>query len=559
MRRVHPDYPPRARLERVIASARVVLAAGASLIIWSETTSAAVAAVLIAYLIHSVLGAALVWSPVRFARPWSIVVVHVTDLLVVSLLLLLQGPTSPFFIYFIFSVVCGALRWQLSGALWTTAAALAVYAMVTMANGIAAVDNRFLVRGVQLTVVAAMVGYLTAYYARIQREVLGMAAWPRRMPRDADDVIAEVLERATDILSVPRVVIVWEEPEEGYLNIAWREGGRVQWARDALDAYSPLVADSLNRENFQAADAADPDGRIRLWARGRFRERRGVAVNEALRARFDMRAVQSCRIDGDIVHGRVFWLPQRTMRLDDLVMGELVALLAAARLDAVYFLSRLQESAGLRARVRVARDLHDSVLQTLAGLGLQLAVARRLIGIDREGAARRLDEMQRQFEGVETEMRSFIRRLRPVAAEGSPAPSAPFEDRCADLQRRVEAQWAVIVDLELALSEGLPAELVDQAFFIVQEAVLNAARHADASAIRVNVRSANGELRVEVSDDGRGFPFSGSYDLASLNAADKGPLTLRERVTELRGNLQLDSSDTGARVRITLPLAPAVS
>lgn len=543
----------------MIASARVVLAAGASVAVWVSPATPASNPLIIGYLIHSVLALILAWSPVRFARPWSVVVVHVTDLLVVSLLLFVQGPASPFFIYFVFSVVCGALRWQLPGALWTTAAALSAYTGVSMASGVAAFDERFIVRDVQLTVVAAMVGYLTAYYARIQREVLGMAAWPRRMPRDAADVIGEVLERATDILSAPRVLLVWEEPEEGYLNIAWREQGRVQWARDALETYAPVVADSLNRENFQAADAADPNGRIRLWSRGRFRERRGVAVNEALRARFDIRAVQSCRIDGDIVHGRVFWLHQRTLRLDDLVMGELVALLAAARLDAVYFLSRLQESAGLRARVRVARDLHDSVLQTLAGLGLQLAVARRLIGVDREAAARRLDEMQRQFEGVETEMRSFIRRLRPVATEESPGPSASFEDRCADLQRRVEAQWAVIVDLELALSEGLPPELVDQAFFIVQEAVLNAARHADASAIRVNVRSSNGELRVEVSDDGKGFPFAGSYDLASLNAAGKGPLTLRERVTELNGDLQLDSSDTGARVMITLPLAPAVS
>jgi signal transduction histidine kinase len=558
MRHVHPDYPPRARLERVIASARVVLAAGATFAVWLDPTSPVMDPVLVGYSIHSVLVLALVWSPIRFARSWSIVV-HAADLIVVSLLMFLQGPSSPFFIYFVFSVVCGALRWSLPGALWTTAAALSVYAGITMSSGLEVVlDDRFIVRCIQLSVLAAMVGYLTAYFARIQREVLGMAAWPRRMPRDANDVIEEVLERATDILAAPRVLLVWEEPEEEYLNLAWREEGRVRWARAAADAYLPIVAEGLDRENFQAADASDPNGRVRLWSRGRFRERRGAAVNDVLRARFEMRAVQSCRLDGDIVHGRVFWFNQRAMRLDDLVMGELVAMLAAARLDAAYFLSRLQESAGLRARVRVARDLHDSILQTLAGLGLQLAVARRLISADRDAAIARLDEMQRQFERVEIEMRSFIRRLRPVPADVRIDHAERFEDRCVDLQRRVEAQWAVIVELEVKLPDTtLPTELADQVFLLVQEAVLNAARHADAATIHVSVQAAKGDLRVEVSDDGKGFPFSGSYELADLNAAGTGPLTLRERVTELHGRLQLDSSDTGARVKITVPVTPA--
>jgi signal transduction histidine kinase len=404
-----------------------------------------------------------------------------------------------------------------------------------------------------------MVGYLTAYYARIQREVLGMAAWPRRMPHRASDVVAEVLERAMDILAAPRVLLVWEEPEEGYLNIAWSDNGRVEWVREPTDAYYPIVVQALDRENFQVADAADPHGRIRMWSRGRFRERRGLCVNEALRERFNMRAVQSCRVDGDIVQGRIFWLHQRVTRIDDLVMGELVALLAAARLDAVYFLARLRDSAGLRERVRVARDLHDSILQTLAGLGLQVAVARQLIGRDLSAAAQRLEEVQQQFERVEIEMRSFIRRLRPIGPEVSLERAEQLERRCETLQRRVEAQWAVVVDSEFDVSAAqLPDDLTDQVFLIVQEAVLNAARHADATSIHVKVHAVGPELRVEVSDDGKGFPFSGSYDLAALNASGRGPLTLKERVAELHGELQLESGETGARVMITLPLAPAL-
>ena len=561
MNHVHPEYPPRGRLERAIASARLLLALGAAIAVSLDPSAPRVVdPVLAAYLLSSVVVLALVWTPMRFAPTWSLTV-HAVDLLVVALLMFAEGPTSPFFIYFVFSVVAGALRWNLGGALWTTAAALSLYSAISVAAGEnPLIDDQFIIHCVQLTVIAAMVGYLTAYYARVQREILGIAAWPHRMPHDARDVVAEVLERATDILTAPRVLLIWEEPDEGYVNIAWRADGQVEWVREPPGTYVPIVAEALERESFQALDVADPGAWIRLWSRGRFREKRGASVNEALRDRFAMRAVQSCRLDGDIVHGRLFWLHKRTMRLDNLVVGELIALLAAARLDAVYFLARSRDSAGLRERLRVARDLHDSILQVLAATGLQLAVARRLVGRDPGGTGKRLEDIQEQFERVEIDMRSFIRRLRPFPTEGSMRPAERLEERCEALQRRVETQWALLVDMRLSIADQqMPDELVEQVFLIVQEAVMNAARHAQATSIRVSIHTHDETLHIEILDDGKGFPFSGSYDLAALNAMGKGPLTLKERVAELSGHLQLDSSETGVRVVVTLPLAQVVS
>jgi len=213
----------------------------------------------------------------------------------------------------------------------------------------------------------------------------------------------------------------------------------------------------------------------------------------------------------------------------------------------------------VRERMRVARDLHDRILQSLAGLGLQLVVARRLMDRDSLAAVQKLDDIQQQFERVEIDMRNFIRRLRPMPTEPSQGMER-LEERCETLQRRVEMQWPVLVEMDLSIAERpMPHELADQVFLIVQEGVLNAARHADASSIRVSLQVRDEELQVEISDDGKGFPFSGSYDLAALNAMRAGPLTLKERVAELRGNLRLESSQAGTRVVVTLPLAAAVS
>ena len=213
------------------------------------------------------------------------------------------------------------------------------------------------------------------------------------------------------------------------------------------------------------------------------------------------------------MHGRLFWLHQRTMRLDDLVVGELIALLAAARLDAVYFLARSRDSAGIRERLRVARDLHDSILQTTrrhrpAACGRAPAVGPR--SGRAPGSASK--DIQEQFERVEIDMRSFIRRLRPFPAEASMRPAERLEERCEALQRRVETQWALLVDMRLSIPDRkMPDELTEQVFLIVQEAVLNAARHAQASSIRVSIHTLDESLHIEIVDDGKGFPFSGSY------------------------------------------------
>ena len=91
---------------------------------------------------------------------------------------------------------------------------------------------------------------------------------------------------------------------------------------------------------------------------------------------------------------------------------------------------------------------------------------------------------------------------------------------------------------------------------IVQEGVLNAARHADPSLVSVDFAVDSARLRLRIIDDGRGFPFHGTFDLQELDARNLGPLTLRERVAELRGRLRLQSSETGTELPIELPLAP---
>ena len=88
---------------------------------------------------------------------------------------------------------------------------------------------------------------------------------------------------------------------------------------------------------------------------------------------------------------------------------------------------------------------------------------------------------------------------------------------------------------------------------MVRESLANAARHGGAAHVEVEIAAAGDGLAVRVTDDGRGFPFSGRYDLAELERRDMGPRTMRARIAALGGDLVIESSNQGSRLEMKLP------
>lgn len=511
------------------------------------------------YLAYSLAILALVWSPVRFARSWDIGL-HVLDLLAFSVLIVTtSGATSPFFVSLLFLLICATIRWQHRGTLWTgTGAAVAygaasVYAAYVLARP--GFDlHTFAIRLAYLVVMTMLLGYLASHQRRFQGEISRLAAWPRHVSRDRMDVVSEILTRVADFTSAPRVVLTWTDPDDGRLNLAWLANGLVSTSQEDDSAFGSLVLPNLEGRSFQTLNAAGADAPIvTLTPRG-FIRRRCHPIDERFRRRFGIRVAQSWPLDGEIVQGRLFCLDKSPMPLDDLVVGEFLARVAASRLDSFYLLDRLRQASALEARVRVARDLHDSLLQSQAGAALQLLAARRMLDRDVAGARQRLEDIQQQLERGEMDMRSFIRGLRPL--HGS-APSMELSARLRELQQRIERQWSVRVDVKLHGDvDRIPPALAEQVYRLIQEGTVNAGRHADASLISVEASVDGSNVRLTIADDGKGFPFNGTFDLAMLGQMNQGPVTLKERVAEVRGDLTLTSaSGAGTRLAITVPCA----
>jgi signal transduction histidine kinase len=264
-------------------------------------------------------------------------------------------------------------------------------------------------------------------------------------------------------------------------------------------------------------------------------------------------------LKGEALHGWLFFLDKRHLTSDAMVMGEIVTQQVTARLEHFYLLRRLQQSAVMEERVRLARDLHDGLLQSLAGTALQLHALRRALGEQPREALDRLRELENLIVTEQRHLRAFIRELRPTpllpaAGEGNLTASL------RNLAHRVEHHWGLRVDLVMRQMEAAEAELLGYDIsHIVHEALVNAARHGAGSAARVEVEAHGGRVTIVVADNGRGFSFQGRYDLAALTGMNMGPATLKERVRSLGGALTIESGPAGARLEIALPVVRAAA
>ena len=217
-------------------------------------------------------------------------------------------------------------------------------------------------------------------------------------------------------------------------------------------------------------------------------------------------------------------------------------------------LQRLQQLAAARERNRLARDLHDSVLQSLAVAGLNLEAAIQGLKADPEVARGQLHGVQELIVREQRELRSFIDELK--LATLIPGEDFKFGYLLQQLAKTVEQQWHLRVELKMdGLDAQIPAVLAREIYQIIREGLVNAARHAHASVVQVELKADDHNARVTVSDNGCGFPFRGRYDDAALTSTGLGPAIIKSRVASLGGTLNIDSSESGARLEVTLPLS----
>jgi signal transduction histidine kinase len=399
-----------------------------------------------------------------------------------------------------------------------------------------------------------------AYEQRVRRTMRAIALWNPPSGNDDADV-ATVLGTAGELVGARRAVLAWTNRGDATLHMAFWTGADVHCWDETEERLDDLIADRFAAIDFLAHDATAPTSPVIWLANGRLNQQRGVrAVSAALQARFAMRSVIAVRLHGELVQGRLFLLDVPSLTSDDLLMGGLVARRVQGRLEARLTARQLAAAAAAEERMQLARNIHDGALQALTGIRLQLEAARRLLITQPEAAELSLQELHDIITSEHRTLRRLVSRLQRAEAMTS-EPDESMSELIAALVARIERQWNVrvqvlapILDAHLA---NVPPSVMGEAYHILREALVNAARHAQATTLTVSLRVDTRSVRMTIADDGEGFPFTGRHDLARLIRYDMGPAVLRDRVAALTGTLVIESTRQGSRLDISIPFAPA--
>jgi signal transduction histidine kinase len=191
-----------------------------------------------------------------------------------------------------------------------------------------------------------------------------------------------------------------------------------------------------------------------------------------------------------------------------------------------------------RERAQVARELHDSVGQTLAAASFQIAAVAHEIG--NHAASARLAGVRELLRTALEEIRNVSRSLHPRVATDLGLPTA-LEALGDATQQRSLVDVQVNVDIAGVV---IPAALSATLYRVAQEALRNVERHADAGRATVSLRARPGYVELEVNDDGRGF--DGPLE---KQRSESGLAAMRERLSLAGGELHIDTAgDHGTRV-----------
>jgi two-component system NarL family sensor kinase len=224
-------------------------------------------------------------------------------------------------------------------------------------------------------------------------------------------------------------------------------------------------------------------------------------------------------------------------------LGDLLSIaIERARLYA-----RSVEFGAVEERNRLAREIHDTLAQGLAGISLQLETAEALM--EAQADPQRIQHAISQALSLARanleEARRSVLDLRPVPLERHDLPGA-----LAELARLIPASGHLDIDIRVTGEyRHLPARLEAGLFRIAQEAITNVVRHAQAKTAHMELVYSTDQIRLIIKDDGKGF------DPQNIPPGRFGLIGLNERARMLGGNLWLESSPGGGtRLEVTIPI-----
>lgn len=229
----------------------------------------------------------------------------------------------------------------------------------------------------------------------------------------------------------------------------------------------------------------------------------------------------------------------------DLVVLQSLADQVAVALENARLYEQAGQLAALEERQKLARELHDSVSQALYGIVLGARTARTLLDRDPTQAVQPLDYILSLSEAGLAEMRALIFELRPESLQTEGLVAA-----LGKLVNALGARHPLKVTLEAETEPDVSLDVKESLYRIAQEALNNIVKHARAQQVKVLLKVAGNELRLEISDDGTGFDTGAEFP------GHLGMITMRERAEKVGGTFAIESAlNAGTHIQVKIPLS----
>jgi signal transduction histidine kinase len=509
--------------------------------------------------IYSLYAAGVILAVVSLTRKppgWVLGMIHAADIFWAFVFADRLQSMGPALLLMVFPLLTATLRWGPSATLATTLALVGLLQTSIEGRSIALDIQTAFVR-FQTTASVILLGALFAHIGHRQRQALKAAtseALAPQLPTGSPAVVTEaIFDHAFGIFKPAHVQLIVEESNTGrtFLWQADRYGTSrsnvfsQEFDQSSADSYLTLVPEGdwqlLSGKNGPVlkqdkAKAASADARTTAEFARHFK-----TYSTVLSTVIEM---------GDEWRGRFIVCDPSVKRSQRSNLQSLKAFstsVSSPILTSQVCLRACRDTAA-EERARLARELHDGVIQSLLGVDLQLESLKRQSGNQNEKSEelRRVqDILRREAMGL----RQMVNDSRRVAL----SPERLLE-YLSDLLERFQRDSGIVTRFFADLdTDRMPPRICHEITRVTEECLVNTRKHSNASSLTVRLGSNPESWLLVVLDDGTGFNFRGEWPMEQLISSGLGPAVIMDRVQTLGGDLMIDSTPTGSRIEINIP------
>lgn len=527
--------------EWLIGAGRLVTAIFAVVAVYLDPTQPAhffrIAQIVLGF--YTTFALTLVILPIRHSLSSKVhLLSHGVDVVVLGGLAFLTNElTSPFFAFLPFILLATTMRWGMNGAI----VGAVVLEIVLILVGLPDLEdgeselNVMIMRSAYFVVAAGMLGYFGASRDRSRQRLARLADWPSdSVTSDRILWLKSIIQHAAEVLGDPRLLIVWEDQEEPMGSVGY-------WSEGALKLFD--IADEAFW-SVQNLEKQPSDGIFGNMAAQIEHVRSLLHSIAELNAGgiSPIRRAYSAPFSGLRYRGWLFVLDPACHPEESVLLTNIIAVRIGAELERLALLQQVSITARSEERVRLARDLHDSILQDLTAAGLKLKAATGRVP---EEARPELALVSALMLEQQRRIRMFVENAHSFNHRAQTALTLALDNCVKSLGRQWNCEISIAVHPpESDVSARISAEIVQ----LISEATANAVRHGHATKLDITAVCNLHELILQIDDNGHGIT-TGRDD------PGKKPISLSARVRDLGGVLSIIRHTPGLAMHIRLPIA----